>query len=296
MATELLQTVEVANTLGEGVLWNGRRQTVWWTDIEGSALFEYDPVSETLETWRTPYRVGCFGFCEGHDELIVAFDCGIATYDVRRGVIQWLVEPGSLVEGIRFNDGKVDAMGRFWVGSMVEAPSAPKSSASLYCLDPDVGLVEHLREISISNGLCWSPDGAVMYHADSPRHSIMAYSFDAKRGTLSNPSKLAETPHGVYPDGSTVDAEGAVWNAQWGGASVVRYLPEGQVDHVIELSVSQPTCVAFGGADMGLMFITSARQGLTDVDLETQPEAGCMFVYKSDYHGLPANEFRMRRT
>ena len=289
---EIVESLAVANTLGEGVLWNARTRTVWWTDIQESRIFEYNPVSGELRDWVTPFRVACFGFLAGSEDLVVAFDRGIAIYSVDHGVLRWLVDPGELAEGVRFNDGKVDAKGRLWVGSMVEGRAVPASSAALYSCETGIGLVRHLGGITISNGLCWSPDGSLIYHADSPENRIVAYRFDLDRGTVSHPKLFAETPSDVYPDGSTVDAAGGVWNAQWGGGHVVRYDSDGKVDQVLELPVSQPTCVAFGGKQMDTLFVTSARDGLGPDRLTGEPEAGNLFVVKTAFKGLPGALFR----
>ena len=147
-------------------MWNDQCQSVWWTDIESSKLFEYDPASDKPAVWDTPCRVACFGFIADDTRLIAAFDRGIAFYDPPSGDIEWLVGPDILADGLRFNDGKIDPVGRFWVGTMVEDTNAASATGALYSFDPEVGLTERLGSIAISNGLCWSPDGAVMYHAD----------------------------------------------------------------------------------------------------------------------------------
>lgn len=289
---ELVHSVEVSNTLGEGVLWNERTQTVWWTDIQRARIYEYDLTASELRSRDTPYRVGCFGFVEDSPDLVVAFDRGIAIYSLRTGGIEWLVEPGALAAGVRFNDGKVDSRGRFWVGTMIEDPAVPAGSCSLYCYDRRAGLIEVLGNITISNGLCWSPDGSVLYHADSPSRSIRGYRFDVENGTASGPRVFAVTPPGVEPDGSAVDTDGGVWSAQWGGSRVVRYTAEGEMDVVVDMPVSQPSCVAFGGADLDLLFVTSAREGLGARDLAAEPRAGDLFVYRTNFRGLPAFRFR----
>ena len=283
---KLVRTLEVANVLGESVLWNEKRRTVWWTDIESSVLFEYDPDADRLESWNTPHRVACFGFVEDKECLIVAFDRGIAYYDPPSGRTDWLVGPDALANGLRFNDGKVDPGGRFWVGTMVEDPAVASGQGALYCFDPNVGLVERINGVTISNGLCWSPDGTVMYHADSPRNAIFAYRFDAHRGTLSDRRIFARTPRDVHPDGSTVDTDWGVWNAQWGAGQVVRYAADGQPSLRLDLPVQQPTCVTFGGVDLDLLFVTSARQGLPEDDLADQPAAGDLFIFQTGFQGM----------
>ena len=289
MTVELLNTIKVGNVLGEGVLWDERRRTVWWTDIESSILFEYDPLQDSLRSWSAPYRVACFGFLEHSERLVVAFDQGVALYDYQSGALEWLVEPGVLPPGVRFNDGKIDPAGRFWVGSMVEDPTVAPLSGSLYCLDPKAELREHVEKISISNGLCWSPDGTVMYHTDSVTHTIHAYDFDVSRGRLSGRRIFVRTDEAVHPDGSTVDDEGGMWNAQWGGGQVVRYGTDGLTSLIVDLPVRQPTCVAFGGDALDLLFVTSARAGLGDEDLAAQPQAGDLFIFSTSYKGIPTS-------
>lgn len=292
-APEFVHSVAVANELGEGVLWNDTKQSAWWTDIERSRLFEYDPESDALATWATPHRVACFGFVAGDERLIVAFDRGIAFYDPPSGDTEWLVGPGALADGLRFNDGKVDPLGRFWVGTMIEDRRVARDSGALYCLDPGLGLIEHIGGLTISNGLCWSPDGLVMYHADSPRNTIFAYRFARDSGVPFAKWTFATTPAHAYPDGSTTDAEGGVWNAQWGAGQVVRYGADGQPDIVLDVPVSQPSCVAFGGSRRDLLFVTSARQGLDAGQLEAEPEAGNLLIYQTEFTGLPGYLWRL---
>lgn len=292
MSAELLTTVPVGNTLGEGVLWNEQRQEVWWTDIESRRLFAYDPGADKYRSWQTPQRVASFGFVEGSRDLIVAFARGIAIYDVEAGIREWLVRPGRLAAGIRFNDGRVDDAGRFWVGTMVESRSAQPGSAGLYRLDPAEGLVEMLSGITISNGICWSPAGDVMYFADSVTRTMRAFRFEMHAGTLAAPVPFAECEAGIHPDGSTVDRDGGVWNAQWGGSRVVRYAPSGELSLGIDLPVSQPTCVTFGGAGLDMLFVTSASAGLRDADRRRQPRAGDLFVYRVNYRGRAAPRFK----
>jgi sugar lactone lactonase YvrE len=289
---ELIRTVEVSNTLGEGVLWNDRTQTAWWTDIQGARLFEYDIDSGRLTRRDMPHRVACFGFVEGGADLIVAFDCGIALYSLRTGAVEWRVAPGTLPEGLRFNDGKVDAQGRFWVGTMVEGAPAAAGAAALYCYEPGRGLSSHIEGVTISNGLCWSPDATVLYHADSATNAIRAHAFDLGRGVITGRREFAATPAHIQPDGSTVDAAGGVWNAQWGGSRVVRYTAQGELDVIIGMPVSQPSCVAFGGPDLDLLLVTSARIGLTPEQLAAEPGAGHMFVYRTNFRGMPASSFK----
>ena len=247
---ELLMTIPVGNILGEGVLWDEHNQSIWWTDIETAQLFRYDINSEQLNTFPMPYRVGSFGLTQYVDQLIVAFDRGIALYHLKTKKVQWLATPESHLTDNRFNDGRVDRQGRFWAGTMVENASYLNSNAALYCINHKSQCVKACENISISNGLCWSPDGLTMYHADSPKHKIFQYDFDPNTASVSNKRSFVTTEQMIFPDGSEVDAVGYIWNAQWGGGQVVRYRPNGQVDLTLTLPVTNPTSIAIGGPNM----------------------------------------------
>lgn len=287
----LVETIRAQNTLGECVLWNERSGMLWWTDIQARQLLSYRWADKTLRCYATPERVGAFGFVENSARLIVAFESGLALYDPEQKAIDWLARLEPKKPGVRFNDGRVDRQGRFWVGTMIET-SDEDLEAHLYCLDCAGRLRQHERGIKISNGLCFSPDGMHLYFADSPRRSIHVYDLIEPAGTLSNRRLFAQTPAGADPDGAIVDAEGHVWSAHWGGGCVVRYSPNGHIERILEVPASQPTCVAFGGPDLKLLFVSSARAGLSSETLASQPDAGSVFVYDVGVQGLPEPQYR----
>ncbi|NIB44196.1 SMP-30/gluconolactonase/LRE family protein [Pseudomaricurvus alkylphenolicus] len=285
---EKLGSIEVGNHLGEGIIWHARDGAVWWTDIQESKLYRYHLATEQRQDWSLPERLGCFGFFEGvpEDKLIMAaFASGVARYDLDTGELDWIARPELDKPGLRFNDGRVDRQGRFWAGSMIESDDS-YHQGGLYRLNPDLSLSSVVDGITISNGLCWSPDSRVMYHSDSPRQEIYAYDFEPESGSISNRRLFAKTEVGCYPDGATVDAEGFLWSAQWGGSKLVRYAPDGQKVGELPLPVSQPTCLTFGGNDLATMFITSARENLTDAQLAEQPEAGNVLIYRLGMKGI----------
>jgi sugar lactone lactonase YvrE len=280
-----LEIIRVANELGEGVLWDGG--SLWWTNIEGRQLFRLDWQSRALQRIDTPQRLCSFGFTQSATQLIAAFESGIALFDTSSGKTEWLWRLGKA--GQRLNDGRVDRQGRFWTGAMAETADQ-SGKAELYCVDAGRQVHASERGITISNAIAWSPDGSMFYFADSPSRSIWRYKVDGDE--ISEKRVFARTPPGVMPDGATVDAEGCLWNAQWGGRRVVRYSPDGRVDRVLELPVSQPTCVAFGGPRLDLLFVTSARIGLSKEALDREPSAGDVLVYNAGIVGLPENRFR----
>ncbi len=281
-SAELISTIAVSNVLGEGVIYRRESDSIWWTDIKSNRIYKYCLSVHELAYWITPYPVCSFGFTDDEMTLLVAFDRGIAIYNLLTQNLDWLVRPEADYSGNRLNDGKTDAMGRFWVGSMIENGSLNPAgvSGSLYCIDDQAVCHRRLTDILISNGLCWSPDNQYLYHADSPRHSIYRYRFNLATAEVSHKTLFVKTPENYFPDGSTVDKEGFLWNAQWGGSRVVRYSPDGEENLVIELPVTQPTCVALGGKKGDLLFVTSARDELTPEQLSNQPQAGNLFIYK----------------
>ncbi len=287
---EPIDIIRVRNTLGEGVQWDVRTQSLWWTDIAERTLYRHRFATGAPERFTMPERVGSFAPIENSDALIVAFESGIAIADLAGKVLRWLGKPDAGVGGLRFNDGHVDRQGRFWAGTMEEAE--PRTGlANLYCVDREGVIQRRENGIAISNGLCWSPDGRKMYFADSPLRTIYVYDFDRRDGTLSGQRVFATTPEGAYPDGATVDADGYVWSAHWGAGVVVRYTPDGKIDRTVKIPASQPTCVAFGGTDLDLMFVTSARDGLSREHLATEPEAGNVFVFRPGVKGLPDRRY-----
>jgi len=288
---ELLHSLPVQNELGEGVIWDHQRQRCWWTDIVQKKLFRYDPNTQNLEQWSTPERLCCFAPVAGEDYLVAAFDSGFAFYEPESDWIEWIEKVEADNPGTRLNDGRTDRQGRFWAGTMIEDQETATDKGSLYCLDSNLHLSKKFGGLFITNSLCWSPDSSFMYHCDTPRQKINQYAFDQFSTELGEREVLTQTEEACYPDGSIVDAQGYLWNAQWGGSKVVRYAPDGTKDLELKLPVSQPTCVAFGGANLDLLFVTSAHQDLHTDDRARQPQAGNLFVYQTDFQGVIESAF-----
>lgn len=291
MRAELIKTVSIGNRLGEGVLWDSESDAVWWTDILSKKLYSYTLSNDCLSQWDTPEELGCFALVDqGIDDsslLLAGFASGLAYFEPRSGQVQWLhkVEEGN--PDSRLNDGRTDRQGRFWVGSLAPEGTNTETSGALYSLDSALNLRSHFGNIKISNSLCWSPDSSTLYHADTVNQTIQSYPFDSDMGVLGEPSEFVRTEPDCFPDGSIVDAQGYLLNAQWGGSKVVRYSPLGEVDFELQMPVSQPTCVAIGGLNNDLMFVTSAKEGLE----VHEAQAGDLFIYKTDLVGLSEVRF-----
>jgi len=288
--SELIEIVSVGNTLGEGVLWDPLGQRAWWSDIQERRLFRYDPQSRGLERFDLPERLCSFGFIKDSDKIIAAFESGFAHYHPESAQVQWVSRPGHDAKNVRFNDGRIDRQGRFWAGSMVEGQGEAKGK--LYCLKGSEVEV-CLTGIGISNSICFSPDGRHLYFADSPLRTILRYDIDPVSGTLENRQIFAKTPKGAFPDGANVDAEGCLWSAHWGAGQVVRYAPDGSINATVEVPTTQVSCIAFGGAALDLLFVTSAKEGMSEAMLQEQPNAGDVFVYKVNIKGLPDPRFAL---
>jgi L-arabinonolactonase len=287
-----IEIIRAHALLGEGIVWDSRRDKLWWTDIQGKALHRYDWAPGTLQILDVPDRVGSFGFVAGSERLVAAFSGGIALYDVHQQLVTWLARPDGVAPGLRFNDGRVDRRGRFWTGTMVESP-ADAATACLYSIGGSAGLRCHVRGVRISNGLCVSPDGTRLYFADSSTRTIWVYELVEPEGTLRSPRIFARTPDGAFPDGAAVDADGCVWSAHWGAGRIVRYTPEGRVDRTIGVPTRQPSCVCFAGPDLDILCVTTARVDLDAAILHAEPHAGDVFLYRTGVQGLAEPEYQM---
>jgi L-arabinonolactonase len=279
----------VHNVLGEGILWDSRRQVLWWTDIQSRRLYRHDWARAHTQILDTPERVGSFGLVADSERLITAFESGIALYDTQDGAVAWLARRPD--PAVRFNDGRVDRQGRFWSGTMAEADETA-TSGCLYSVDSRFGSRCQLTGIRISNSLCMSPDGRQLYFADSPTRTIRVFELNEPEGTLGASRIFAQTPAGADPDGAAIDADGCLWSAHWGAGCVVRYTPQGRIDRTLRVPASQPTCVCFAGPDLDVLCVTTARAGLSEAALLGEQNAGDVFLYRVGVQGLPEEEYR----
>lgn len=290
LPTEPAFIIPAQCVLAEGPLWDDRHGCLWFTDIQRSELLCWHHAARQLQRIALPERLGSLALTDDPDRLLLALANGFALFTPSSGHLQWLHRLDLEARGLRLNDGRVDRQGRFWTGAMVEDDSrAPPERASLYRLDPPgTAAPVALRDgIAISNSLCFSPDGAHAYFADSMTGRILRY---PAAGALGAAELFARTNKGSAPDGSDVDAQGRLWNAEWGGSRVTVYAPNGEIAGRLSVPVSQVTCVAFGGPRLDLLFVTSASEGLA---AGAEPHAGDVLVYEGPFEGLPAVRFRL---
>lgn len=279
-----------ADILGESPVWDERSRCLWWVDIRRPALRRLDPASGQLDTWPMPGLVGSIALT-GDGRLLVALPASIDLFDPRTGTLEPFAAPPALPPDHRFNDGRCDRQGRFWVGTMNNITRAPEGV--LWRLDGDGTLQAMQGGVSIPNSLAFSPDGGTMYFADSLRYALYAFGYDTASGQPGAQRTLATTTPPGFPDGSTVDAEGFLWNAEFNAWRVVRYAPDGRIDRVIELPVRMPTCCAFGGPDLDVLYVTTASQHLSEDELRQQPLAGALLALDVGVRGLPEPRFAL---
>ena len=289
-----MSTVEhvlgVQNKLGEGPVWNAAEQALYWVDIESHTFYRFYPASGQYESFDVGLPVGVLAL-RTKGGLVMATKKGFAFWNQQQG-LRFIADPEADKPHTRFNDGAVDCQGRFWAGTMCGEAQACTGEGSLYRLDPDGSITTMETGLTISNGIGWSPDNTRMYLTDSPLKVIYAYDFDAATGTITNRRPFISTPdeRGV-PDGLTVDSEGYIWSARWGGWKVTRYDPDGKAEREIALPVQCPTSCAFGGPKLDELYITSAWTALNKEKRAKQPQAGDLFRVQTGIKGMEQPSF-----
>lgn len=286
-----MPAIDVVSTetdiLGESPVWSVRERALWWVDIRAPALRRLDPVTGAVRSFPLPDLCGGVAL-SGPGRLVLSMRTGLAAFDPAHGILTPLLELEPPELDNRLNDTKCDRQGRLWVGTMRDYGAA--RTGSLYRVGADLVPERILSPVTVPNALCWSPDDRTLYFADTPEGTIRAYAFDADSGRIGAMRLLLEGEAGK-PDGATVDAEGCVWNARYGGGAVLRLTPDGRVDRRIEIPASQVTACAFGGPGLRTLFVTTARQRLTPEQLQRQPLAGSLFAVDAGVQGLPEPDF-----
>ena len=293
------------STLGEGAFWDSKKNVLYWVDIEGRFLHVYNPSTGVNTTRLIKGRPGTV-VPRKSSGVVVAVERSVVVFDEiqERKTGQSKLMPGKPVDtepaelcyfssephGNRLNDGKCDPAGRLWVGTM----SGDRSpTATLYRVEPGGSFKAMVTGVTVSNGIVWSADGRTMYYIDTPTVSVQAFDYHMEDGSISGRRTAFGFPHELgRPDGMTIDSEGMLWVAFFRGSAVRRFNPDdGSLLAVIELPVSNVTSCAIGGSDLRDMFITTAREGLTEVGAAAQPLAGGLFHARVDVCGVQQHLF-----
>ncbi len=278
--------------VGESPVWHPGEQRLYWVDIQGKQIHRFDPTSGNNETFELPEIVTCIQLRE-QAGLVLTLKKDFACFDPTTGKLERMgsVEAGQ--PGNRFNDGKCDPQGRFWAGTM-DAVHWSQPSGHLFRMDVDHEITLMQSEVICSNGSGWSPDGRTMYYTESFRYAIFAYDFDGATGTITNRRTFAtvDAKGGGFPDGMTVDAEGFVWSNIVGLGQIRRFDPQGRLERVIELPVPRGTDSTFGGKDLKTMYVPSALETMTAVQIAAAPLSGSLFAIELDVAGMLSTPFR----
>lgn len=249
--------LDVKTTLGEGPLWDVDQQRLYWIDSFDGRIFRATAEGRELRAWDVPQKIGSMALRKDGNGAVISLERGFYLLDFKTGDIDLIHDPEPDSPKNRINDGKVDKRGRFVAGSMDTMEEGP--NGALYSLSTDFKVTKLDSGIICSNGPCWSPDGRIFYFADSWSGEIWVYDYDLNSGTVSDRRTFTkiDVSRGGAADGSTVDGEGYLWNAQVYDGKLIRYAPDGSVERVIEMPVKKVTSVMFGGPDLDILYVTS---------------------------------------
>lgn len=290
--------VDCRCTLGEGLLWWADRESLIWTDIHGARLWRHSVASAETRSWALPGRLGSMAICTS-GALLLAMAKGLCFADLDAATGEE-IQPVPIIplelelDTTRVNDGRTDRAGNFVFGTMNEDPGEA-AIGSFYQYSTSAGLRRlDLGGVHIPNSICFSLDGRTMYFCDSNQRRIMQCDYDAAAASVANLRAFAALgPGSSTPDGSVIDADGRLWNAEWGAARICRYDERGQVERSIRVPAKNPTCPAFGGPSLDDLYVTSAREQMTPEELAAVPDAGSVYRARSvGVRGVPDALFK----
>ena len=273
--------------VGECPLWHPVEAALYWIDIPGQAVHRLHPATGEHASWPMPSEPGCIARCVAGG-LVVALRSGLVLLDTASGALSHLVDAPYDRSKLRFNDGRCDAAGRLWIGTIYEPRD--QQLGSLFCVERGV-IRDTAKAVTVSNGIAFSPDNRTLYHADTTAHRISAYTFDLASGSVGGGRVLKQFStdkshnYGGRPDGAAVDSEGAYWCAMFEGGRILRLSPAGEILDEIKLPLRCPTMVAFGGADLRTLYITSARHNRPEAELLQYPLSGCVLALRVEVVG-----------
>ncbi len=273
--------------LGEGPVWDADQQTLYWVDIYNHLVHQFNPKTGKDRYFEVGDLVSAIAIAKP-DQLLLALRDRLAFLNLKTEKLETLKSVKFSHPDTRFNDGKCDPQGRFWIGSISQVPG----QAALYRY-ADGSLEEMETGLTISNGLGWSPDGQTFYLTDSPKRTIYAYNFDGETGKISDRRVFVQLEdESVEPDGLTVDTAGNIWSALWDGWAVVCFNPHGEELLRLKMPVQRPTCPTFGGPQLTDLYITTASVGLSQQEIQQGFYAGDVFSVSTATPGMPTYSFK----
>jgi sugar lactone lactonase YvrE len=277
--------------LGEGPSWDQEKQLLYWVDILDKKVNIFDPITNHNRQIQLEQFVGAI-VPRNINEAVIVLENGFYVLNFETESLVFIAEPEIHIRDNRFNDGKCDAFGRFWAGTMSKS-NVPEQGA-LYCLDTHFNVSKKLSRVGISNGIAWSPDNKWMYYIDTPTKKVVCFEFNIETGEIKNPIDIVHfLEEEGSPDGMTIDEEGMLWIAHWGGSKVSRWNPGTGIKlQTIDIPALNVTSCTFGGKDLNELYITTARTGMTEEQLDRYPYSGGLFRIKTEVKGSPAYYFK----
>ena len=282
---------QIEATLGEGPIWSVRERCLYWFDMYQAAIYRYRPTEGTNERLPLP-EIGHVGGLvpRARGGLVMGAAAGLVFYDPVRGTIEPFVDPRNGRRDVLYNDAKADRFGRLWISTYHEPGTEPR--AALYRIDPYGRVSTPVDRLIVGNGPAFAPDGRTLYIAETMHGVIYAYDLDPESGAVGSRRLFAEVPStSGFPDGMTVDHEGGLWNAHYGGGRITRYHADGRVDLTVAMPVPFVTSCMFGGPDLSTLYVTSASSELSPSQRAQAPLSGSLFAIETPFEGLPEPEF-----
>jgi sugar lactone lactonase YvrE len=282
--------LNVKADLGEGSIWHPKQKLLYWVDIDKGILYTYNPANGEEKNYELGQKVGTVVPIDTGG-VMVALKDGIYSYNLDNKQLKLLTSPEKSLTENRFNDGKCDPNGRFWVGSL-----GPRYKASLYKISSDGKASQMLDSVTISNGIVWSANKKTMYYIDTPTGAVRAFFYENATVNISNPKVVIQFPKGVgSPDGMSIDSEGKLWIAHWGGNCIGRWDPQtGKMLAKIEVAAPNVTSCAFGGKNLDILYITTASTGMSAEARKQYPDAGKVFIAYPGLKGTKSNFFKTK--
>lgn len=290
--------------LGESPFWHPQEQMLYWVDIPGKKILRTASASGWFESWDMPTEPGCIAPAQSGG-LVIALRHGVFRARQWGGALEHIVTLDYDTLTVRANDGKCDALGRFWVGT-IDEPKANRA-AKLYSIDCRGGRVPEVEckagDALTGNGLAWSPEGTTVYWSDTPTHTVHAWDYDLDTNAMaahrifqqfeSKPSgwDFAQTAYQGRPDGAAVDVQGNYYAAMFEGRRICKLAPDGTLLAEYPTPAQCPTMPCFGGNDLKTLYVTTARHGRSAQELAVFPQSGCVFSMRVEVPGLPVNSF-----
>lgn len=277
--------------VGEGALWDYKNNRLLWIDITGKTFYILNSHDASMHSYAMPKEIGTV-VPISEDTVLLALSDGMYEFCISSKTLVQKSRPDIDTALVRFNDGKCSPDGALWVGTMDHGVTKP--IAALYRVSADYSVRQMADGVTVSNGITWSPDGSTMYYIDSPTYTVVAYDYDVKRSEISNKRVVIQTPkEWGSPDGNTIDAQGMLWVAHWGGGVVSRWNPQtGELLDTISVPSPNVTSVALGGSDKKTLYITTARNWMKPGDEIRYPHAGGLFAVEVEVSGIETHYFK----